>query len=64
MTFEKNEFNIMIMMRLAEGLLITLVKEIDNRNIKAITTLEKILKGIFQELHIITGCNMVMFKPR
>ncbi|CAB3231781.1 unnamed protein product [Arctia plantaginis] len=49
--FEKNEFNAMMLARLIEGLLITLVKQMDNRNIKKILVLQKALKVLFQELN-------------
>ncbi|RVE44895.1 hypothetical protein evm_010442 [Chilo suppressalis] len=63
MKFENDEYNMMILMRLAEGLVITLVKEMDNRNIKAIFVLEKTLKAIFQDMYTCVGY-MTMFKPR
>ncbi|KAJ8717345.1 hypothetical protein PYW08_005744 [Mythimna loreyi] len=46
----KHEFNMMIVIRLVEGLLITLVREMDNRNIKKIEVLEKHLKSLFNDM--------------
>uniref|UniRef100_A0A2A4J100 Guanylate cyclase domain-containing protein n=1 Tax=Heliothis virescens TaxID=7102 RepID=A0A2A4J100_HELVI len=46
----RNEFNMMISIRLVEGLLITLVREMDNRNIKKIIVLEKYIKALFQDM--------------
>nr|XP_049701323.1 adenylate cyclase type 10 [Helicoverpa armigera] len=50
MKLGKHEFNMMISMRLVEGLLITLVREMDNRNIKKIMVLEKYIKALFQDM--------------
>ncbi|XP_063831003.1 uncharacterized protein LOC135080250 [Ostrinia nubilalis] len=63
MKFEKHEFNIMILVRLVEGLLITLVKEMDNRNIKKVLLLEKTVKGIFQDMND-TCRHTPMYRPR
>ncbi|KAL0869690.1 hypothetical protein ABMA27_005935 [Loxostege sticticalis] len=63
MKFEKHEFNIMILVRLVEGLLITLVKEMDNRNIKKIFLLDKAVKGIFRDMHA-TCRHTPMYLPR
>ncbi|XP_075981642.1 adenylate cyclase type 10-like [Anticarsia gemmatalis] len=48
--FERNEFNTNMLIILIEGILITLVKEMDNRNIKKIMLLEKAIKSMFQEM--------------
>ncbi|XP_022816749.1 adenylate cyclase type 10-like [Spodoptera litura] len=50
MKLNRHEFNMMIIIRLVEGLLITLVREMDNRNIKKIMVLEKYLKPLFLDM--------------
>ncbi|XP_026743294.1 adenylate cyclase type 10-like [Trichoplusia ni] len=50
MKLDKHEFTIMMVIRLVEGLLVTLVKEMDNRNIKKIIILQKNLKTLFQDM--------------
>ncbi|XP_037295199.1 adenylate cyclase type 10 isoform X2 [Manduca sexta] len=63
MKFEQHEFNIMMLVRLVEGLLITLVNEMDNRNIKKIIILEKAVKAMFIDL--CRACKRApMYKPR
>ncbi|KAJ8717997.1 hypothetical protein PYW07_005927 [Mythimna separata] len=46
----KHDFNMMLVIRLVEGLLITLVREMENRNIKKIMVLEKHLKSMFNDM--------------
>lgn len=50
MKLNRHEFNMMILIRLVEGLLITLVREMDYRNIKKIIVLEKYLKPLFLDM--------------
>ncbi|CAG9563860.1 unnamed protein product [Danaus chrysippus] len=60
---EKHEYKIMILVRLAEGFLIMLVREIDNRNIKKIQRLHSTLKYLFKDMN--KSCKHVpIFKPR
>ncbi|KAM3963167.1 uncharacterized protein ACR2FA_002530 [Aphomia sociella] len=59
----KYEYSIMLLVRLVEGLIITLVSEMDNRNIKKIILLEKALKSMFQDMN--EACQHApMYRPR
>ncbi|XP_073953572.1 adenylate cyclase type 10-like [Choristoneura fumiferana] len=63
MDFKEHEFNLLLLVRLVEGLLIMLVREIDNRNIKKIVILEKTVKNLFQDMN--NSSQMVpMYRPR
>ncbi|XP_060805393.1 adenylate cyclase type 10 isoform X1 [Amyelois transitella] len=60
---EKYEFGTMIVVRLLEGLLITLVREMSNRNIKKIMVLEKSIQAMLKDLKSACG-RAPMFTPR
>ncbi|XP_053615027.1 adenylate cyclase type 10-like [Plodia interpunctella] len=61
--YEKYEFGTMIVVRLLEGMLITLVREMSNRNIKKTILLEDSVSKMLSDLK--TACNRApMFAPR
>ncbi|KAJ0174028.1 hypothetical protein K1T71_010174 [Dendrolimus kikuchii] len=57
--FDKNEFNTMIPIRITEGLLISLVHEMNNRNVKKIIAIEKAIKTMIQKMK--TTCAQAPF---
>nr|XP_037873495.1 adenylate cyclase type 10 isoform X1 [Bombyx mori] len=63
MKYKEHEFNIMMLIRLVEGLLITLVKETDQRNLNKILLLKKSIKSMFRDMNK-ACCRAPMYRPR
>ncbi|XP_059059672.1 adenylate cyclase type 10-like [Achroia grisella] len=60
---DKHDISIMILVRLVEGLIITLVNEMNNRNIKKILLLEKAIKSMFHDMN--KACDHApIYRPR
>ncbi|KPJ03277.1 Adenylate cyclase type 10 [Papilio xuthus] len=63
MKYESHEFCAMILVRLIEGLLISMVQEIDNRNVRKIQMYAKLVKSLFGDLN--SACKQArMYQPR
>ncbi|XP_045537580.1 adenylate cyclase type 10-like [Papilio machaon] len=61
--YENHEFCAMILVRLIEGLLISMVQEIDNRNVRKIQMYAKLVKSLFRDLN--SACKQArMYQPR